>query len=466
MSRPATLGSFLLIAAAALTVAAVDAGAQMNQAIPHPPGRDVTATAGGETRSQPVGEADVELAVELTGAEQAEIGRPYALTVTVHNHAPSAARSVRVPLVLSVTATDGAVADPRAVIEYAGAEPVACPRSGRDRECAFGDIPSGESRSTTLRIEPRRSAPAGQMVVSATARTDGRLSPDSQAQPRRVIRLVTSARQQLDVDLQVSVQREATVVGAGERFAYIVEVRNASDRSEATEVELELRSRFGVREQGKFRRAGTGSRWTVSAGPADVRRLTVDATVVDDLEPGRWGRLEVQARVSSAENDPAGADNVARVFTNVVSRRPEIAFVARVRDARGQAVSAPVERLAVGEVFGITARFMSLAVEPTGTQPSIRVSVDGGESVQLTLSQLETIGSDRVFRSAPVRIVAPGQDPPAADQGVRVIRARLGRTVKAVYEATYPGSGPVRSEATITVGARQAPPTGPGGTRR
>jgi hypothetical protein len=446
--------------------------------IPAPPGGGVTATVDGETRNQAVGQAEIELSVELTGPEQVEIGRPYALVVAVHNHSPSVARNVRVPITLAVTAADGTAGDPRGLVLFAGADPVACARSGRDRACAFGDIPSGESRSTTIRLEVRPATREGRMAFATTAQADARLGADSRVQQRKEVALVRNARQRLDVDLRLAMTREATVVGPGERFAYVVQVTNASDRTEATDVDLDVRARFGVRDRGKFRRpAGDGFRTTVASEPAvpcrqtgeaqrcrlgtirprEVRRVTVEVTVVQDLEPRRWGRVAVHASVASAENDPAGRDNFARDFTNVVSRRPEIAFFARTRDARGQLAIAPVETLVAGDIFGVAARYMALAVEPSGAQPWVRISVDGGDAVDVALSQTEKIGSDRLFRSPLLRVLAPGQTPPAGESNVRVIRAAPGQVVKVVYEMAHPVTGASRAETSAAVRARPAP---------
>jgi hypothetical protein len=456
-------------------------GAFGDKPIPNPPGGDATVTVDGETRKQPVGHAEVEIAVDLDGSDEAQVGKPYTLIVTVHNRSPSTAANVRVPIALAVTTASGAVTPARNGIRYAGSGSIECTRSGDVRLCAFGDIPSGETRTASILVEIDAAARPGQMTFSTTAQTDSRVGEGSRVRPQKAVALVLSARRRVDVDLHLSLVRAAEIVGPGERFSYVLEVRNASVGSEATDVELELGYRTGVRERGKFRRIANGARAVVSGEPApqcaeaaadvqrcrlgtmrpgDVRRVVVELAVVQEFAPGRWGRTEIESRVWSAENDPNGANNAARAFTNVVSRLPEIAIVTRIRNDRGELVTAAVQTLAPGQVFGIEVRFMTLAVEPTGVEPWVRVSVDGGEALHIAVAQSDKSASDRVFRSSLLRVVAAGQPPPAGDETVRIVRAGAGKTIRVIYELGQPTGGPTRTEVAVTVRPASAPRPG------
>ncbi len=471
----------LIVLLAVLVLAPSTAGAQLtkglgDQPIPNPPGTDVSATVDGQTQNQPVGPAEVEIAVELGGSDEAQIGKTYDLVVAVHNYAPSTASNVRVPITLAVATGEGAVTPARSGVRYVSADSVECPLRGAARVCPFGGIPSGESRTVTVRVEVGAAARPGRMTFSAAVETDSRVAPGSRPREQKAVALVLNPRRQLDADIQVSMKPEAAVVGPGERFAYVLQVRNASERNDATDVELRVRHRLGVREARKFARLGGSARSVVSGEPApecadavddvrrcrlgtlrsgEVRRVMVEMAIVQELDPGRWGRIDVEARVASAENDPVGANNLARAFTNVVSRLPSIRLVTPARNERGAEVTVPVDALAPGQVFGIEMRFMRLDVEPTGVPSSVRVSVDGGEARQVGLAQSGEFGSDRIFRSPFLRVVPPGRELPAGTDNARVIRAAPGNTVRVLFERPpIPGGGPGRAEIAVTVSAR------------
>ena len=448
------------------------------------PGGAVTATGPeGENTNQAVGQAEVEVALELEGREQAEIGRYYVLNVIAHNNSPSTASNVRVRISVTLKAPDGTVIDTSGMVRYTGSRPVRCAQSESDRVCPFGDIPSGRSRSVEVRSELGSTVPAGELGFSAELRADSQIEAGSIVSDRKVVALVPSAQPQTEVDLHLTVERELDVVQPGMRFGHVIKIRNASDRHEATQVELQVHQRMVAREGNRFNLFNEAFRSSMIGNdefctrnnhshrcrfptiqPGEEVRVAVELGVVEELAPGRLGRVETQARVRSAENDPNRADNLAREYTNVVSGLPEIHFFGRVRDDRGELGIRPTRTLTHGQQFGIAARFIDVpGGGPSGEEIPVRLIVDGGDTIAMSLRRGRAEDdSYRVFKSPVFRLLAPVTRPPPEVDDSRVVYAGAGPNLRLVYGA----EGAPQVEIMASVRAREARRTAPDDQQR
>jgi hypothetical protein len=416
--------------------------------VPSAPGAPVTLEGHGQSHQQPVSEPAAALEVDLAGADVAQIGGAYALDISVRNAAAVTAKNVRVRVAVTLPAAAGPRPDPATVVRYAGATAMQCTVYERDRVCAFGDIPAGGTVTGQLLADVAATAGAGSVTFSVTARLDNRAA-GAEPTDQKVVALAATSRAAIDVDLAVSIERQAAKIGSGAPVVFVIGVRNGSDRHPAMATELEIRQRFGERAGATFRPVSGALRTTIrgddggaltctptrggyrcplgTLAPGAARRITVEDVVVHRLERGRWGRLEVHARARSAERDPT--INFARAFTNVLSRVPEVAVFTRGRDEHGQPGIVPSTTVAVGDTFGVAVRFMDVAAEPA--TPRIRVKlVAPGAAVPVEVPL--TGGSDGIYRSAQLRLMLPGET--AADGAAAVVHAREGAAIRIVYE--------------------------------
>lgn len=424
------------------------------------PGDTVTATGpDGERVDQPIGQAPVDLALELDGPTQAQIGRPYRLSLIVRNNSAAMARNVRARIAVALQDANGAEVEARGAIRFAGSRPVAC----QGRICPFGDLPPGASGTVELRAETRNTVAPGQIVFSAALLAAGR------TQDRKVVALVASAQPPTEVNLRITVARDLDVVQPGGRFAHVITVRNVSERHDATQVELQIRHRLRVREAGTITvmndglRSAVATDWAASCSakdhqrrcqfprlrPGEEIRLPVELAVVTELAHGRLGRVETEARVRSAEHDPDRTDNLVGEFTTVASRVPEIAFLRRVQNARGETAVRPTDTLTHGQQFVVAARFVDVpGGEPSAEELPVRLIVEGGGAIELLLRRAgDEDGRYRVYRSPVLGLLAPGAQPPPGVEASRVVHAPADATLRAVYGAG--GAAPVEGHATV-----------------
>jgi hypothetical protein len=436
--------------------------------IPHTPGTGpVTLEGEGQSQNQAVREPPAAVALDLTGAEVAQIGGAYVLEVAVHNTAAAKAKNVRVRVSVGLTAADGSRPDAATIVRYSGATAVQCIVHGRDRVCAFGDIPANETRTGQLLVDIVPTAGSGNVTFSATARIDngaGRADPTDQ----KVVALASTSRAAVNVDLAVTIERGAEKVRPGLPFVFVIRVRNGSDRHAAMATELEISQRFGERAAGKFQPVNGGVRTKIrgdndaelqcaetrrayrcplgTIAPGAERRVTVEDVVVHELARGRWGRVEVHVRARSAEQDPTL--NFARTFTNVLSRVPDVAVFARGRNEDGEPGIVPVATVAIGDTFGVAARFMDVAAEPSSAAIRVKLVLPGAASpIEVPL---EPGGSDAMFRSQQIRLLLPGERPPAGDNARTILHATIGARIKVIYDH----EGVPGAETVVTVRPR------------
>jgi hypothetical protein len=143
--------------------------------------------------------------------------------------------------------------------------------------------------------------------------------------------------------------------------------------------------------------------------PGQAVRLFVRVKIVKDLPVRRTGKVETQAEVRSAEIDPQPDDNFDRELTTLVSRQPELAFLAPVQAADGQIQFVEREQLPNGERFGIGARFMHVLAEPAAPEVVVRLVVGSAQPVDVVLRRA-LHGEAVIYRSGPLPLRANAGD--------------------------------------------------------
>jgi hypothetical protein len=417
---------------------------------------------GGARHRQPVGEAKTDLEVEIhPQADEAEIGKNFAFSVTVTNEGTNRANNVNLQLSAEITPAQGAAATRPARYESAkvkagpGGADKDCTESGRARICEFGMLPPGEKREATVELQLPLGLRPGQLVLTAIAKIGG----NDAGNDRKTVRLVPSARAQTDVDLQLTIERSLEIVGPGTRFFHVVKVRNTSDRHDATNIKLQIFHRMVVGNRGGsepdegFRATASGTTARCATRKHDTNkeiehrceldrialqgevRLPIEVVALRDLPAGRWGRIQTKARVRSAENDPLKGDNKALEDTVVIPRLPEIAILSQVPDPSGNPKTMPVRTLSHEQEFIVAARFMDPVVEMYGREIRAQLVVEGSDPVLVSLRFNPDVSYSprHIYRSERFRLVLPGQATAGQTQGRRAISAPAGTVIRAVY---------------------------------
>jgi len=228
------------------------------QSVPKPPGKFLDLGGGeGPTHRQPVGQGQTELEVEIhPQADEVEIGKNFAFSVTVSNEGANRVNAVSLQLAAEIAATQDTDSTAARSARYEsvkvksepGGTDKDCTASGTARICDFGMLPPGEKREAAAVIVTGLSAQPGEIVLSATAKISG----TDAGTDRKTVRLTPNARAQTDVDLKLTIEPSLEIVGPGSPFFHVVKVVNASDRHEATNLKLQILHRMGVGNRGGY----------------------------------------------------------------------------------------------------------------------------------------------------------------------------------------------------------------------
>jgi len=418
------------------------------------PGGLMRGLADGLEVEQPVGDgvnAQIGLTI-LPQSDQATVGAPYRFDVNIVGDPFYSARNVSIRVSARIRragqfspAADREVRfDGARVRAHDGSPEAACTGTGVERTCAVGSLPAQGETKIAASIRTAPGVRPGDLVLSAHVVSD----PGRAARPETVALVLVERARLSNVGLTIRIYNDTDIVGAGLDAGHMIRVRNASYTEAATAVLVEIRQRIGANLKGTFQRLPDDGFKSLVSHPAckleegiqrcaigtlaagQEVRIPVEFTIVANLSPKRWGRVETQARVKSAETDPDLGDNFAKASTAVVSTLPEIAFLLSVSDANGNTRVDPREVVRSGETFGIAARFMDALVEPGAYSIVLRLTIDKGAPLDVTL-RLPADRRDRIYRSSPM-ILLPPKAP--TDPGSRVpIYAASGSRLTATY---------------------------------
>lgn len=400
----------------------------------------------GERGSQPVAGADTSAELELVllpQGERTQVGQPFRFDVMLVGDPVRDAADVRIEI--GATIRRGQAQAPatelrveRAVAQAGAGQPeTPCAGTGDMRTCDIVLLPAKGGVKASITILTRAGVAPGKLVLTARALAGGA----QRAVQEATVDLVERARLS-NVGLTIAIKTDADVAAPGLDIGNVVHVRNTSATENATEVVVQIRQRIIVSEAEGFKRlpdggySTTGRRegceWkertyrctlgTLAAGAET--QIPLETKVSADLPARRWGRLETQARVKSAEDDPDPGDNLARQVTNVISRQPVLAFISR----NGRGVYLRQDALGNGQVFSIAARYPHVLVEPGELVVQLRVGNAAPTEVRLRPS---ADSRERVYRSDPFVLMAPQDN---ADAGRNVaLRAARGSVLKVTH---------------------------------
>ena len=459
------------------------------QPVRKPPGNFLDLGGGeGPTHRQPVSQGETDVVVEIhPQADEAEIGKNFAFSVTVSNEGANRANAVSLQLSAQISAVQGDDAMTTRPAQYEsvkvksepGSTDTDCTASGVARICDFGQLLPGKEREATVTIRLPLGLRPGELVLSATANIAG----EEKGTDRKTVRLVPNARAKTDVDLTLTIEPSLKIVGPGSSFFHVIKVVNTSDRHDATNLQLQIFHRMKVGKQGGYELdqgfnahvPDTTARCTTrrndakkeiehrceleKIAPQGEARVLIEVVALRELPAGKWGRLQTKARVRSIENDPSKGDNKALANTIVIPRLPEVVVLSRVPDHAGNLKTLPVQTLTHGQEFMVAARFMDPVVEVYGREIQTQLTVEGSAPIIVPLRFNPDLSdaAPRVYRSERFRLVSPGETVVGDPQGAKAISAPRGTAVRAVYtppaqaEAKYKLDREGQSGATVLV---------------
>lgn len=404
----------------------------------------------GERGSQPVANANASVELEvvvLPQGDKTQVGDAFRFDVTVVGDPVRDATNVALEVGVLVRRGPGQPVATDLRIERAvllareGRAEMACGGAGDTKTCDIGALPAKGEAKASITIRTRPGVAAGQIVLSARALAAG----TQKAAQEALVELSEKARLS-NVGLSVAIESDSDVGAPGLDIGHKVRVYNSSEKEDATEVVLLIRQRITLSEaQGlrrlpddQFKTTGRGEncalnervyRCALGTIPAKGEKtVQLETAIAADLPARRWGRLETQARVKSAELDPDPGDNFVKRFTDLVSRQPELAFLTVAPGADGRGRFVRQDSLANGQFVTLAARYPHVLVEPG--EVVVKLSVDNGAPMEVRLRP-RADGKDRVYRSEPFVVLAP-QDGSAAG-GRTPLRAAKRSVVKLMH---------------------------------
>ncbi len=402
---------------------------------------------GQEPTRQPVGESNADLRIVLLPqGDETLLGEPYRLDVKVVGDPFRTANNVRV--VISARTRRGNASDVRIdQVSLGGQVCRASEKASRnERTCVIPMIAPGGQAELTVSIRTSAGAEAGDLVLSARAL----IGEAERAAEEKIVKVVTKGRLS-EAGLTVQIDRDTHLATTDAEFFHVVKIHNSSTVEAATDVVVEIQQRFGVREGATFRplppdalRRGLSTEiaWKIEGLTARGRlerieagatiRMPIEMKLLRELVARQWGRVETQARVRAAQSDPKPGDNHAVQVTDLASRLPELAFISRSADARGNTKFRAQRSVAYRQTFGVGARFLDPLLRPEGDEIEVQIVVNDEPPVPM---QLRFVARDQVYRSSPMILLLPRQAKPDGSSATPMY-ASPGSTVRLRYKGS------------------------------
>lgn len=423
------------------------------------PNNAITGALDGAAASQAIGDpaAEIQLLI-LPQSDEVMIGVPFRFAIRIVGDPMRPANNVRVRLGAKLRRANGSFAPAgevtftRAVVLQPSTQALQnCSAAAADRMCILGDLAPGGDARVSGELRTVEGAQPGDLVLTVLTR----IGP-AEVKPHETILRLVPGRELSAVGLTVDVSRDADVIGMGMDVEHAVTVTNGSVTEQATRTVLDIQQRAVAQSDGPARAlAADGMQVTVAdqrcvpqngfyrcfLGTLDaghIVRIPVQIMVLKDLPGQRSGKIETQARVKSAEIDPDPDNNYARQTTTLLSRQPRLAFLVPVTGPNGQVRFVEQDVLPSGGRFGIGARFMHALMEPETEEIVVRVTVNGGEPIEVLLRK-PLVGRAPVYRSAPLRLLPAAAPAPTSDE--MPVRASNGDELRVTYERS---SAPAR----------------------